>query len=98
MFLYPTKNSFPKSWSAALSWWEGVTGRDEQRMTGIYTKSINFHRATPDVKVIPAAQLKEAGTYSGQQQYRKMLDAYDHFGDNGKVINSYCIGEGNGKW
>lgn len=71
-------------------------------MTGIYTKSINFHRAIPDVKVIPAAQLKEGafskGTYSGQQYYRKTLDAYDHFGDNGKVIDSYCIAEGNGKW
>lgn len=36
------------------------------------------------MKVNPDAQLKQADTYIQQQRYKKMLEADNHFSDNGK--------------
>lgn len=67
---------------------------DEQRKLGLCANSIYStvvyipSRVTEDVKVIPAAQINQAGIYIGQHQYRKMLEADNHFNDNGKAIHA----------
>lgn len=44
----------------------------------------NPSRVSQSMKVIPAAQPKQAGTYFGHQWYRKMLPVEDHFSDASK--------------
>lgn len=59
--------------------------------------SIYSEWVTQGLKVIPATQLKRAGSCIGQRQYRKVLEVDGHFCDNDKGTKSYCVGEGNNK-
>lgn len=52
-------------WVASLWQVEGCFWMDEQRILGVYIPS----KVTQGIKIIPAAQLKQAGLYVGQQWY-----------------------------
>lgn len=45
----------------------------------MYPKSIQSHQGHLRHECHPATQLKQQGTYIGQQQYRKKLEMGDHF-------------------
>lgn len=70
---------------------EDIPGRDE------YFPRVNtLSRVTQGMKVISTAQLKQAGTSTEQQQYRKILEADVHSSENGKPIHSCYVGEESG--
>lgn len=54
-------------------------------------------RITEGIKVVPVAQVKQAGIYSWQQQNRTILELDDPFIDPSKGIISHCVEEYNGK-
>lgn len=57
-----------------------VPGKNEQIKPRVHDKKIHSSsRTIQDFKFIPAVHLKQAGTYTEQQQYGKMLEEEDSY-------------------
>lgn len=65
----------------------GMSKEYWKRMSKVYISS----KVTQLVKVIPASQLQQAGTYIEWQQYRAILESENHFSDNDKGIISHYV-------
>lgn len=60
-----------------------------------HTQNLLLQQVIQKMKVISAAQLKQAGKYFGQQRFKDMLEAGDYYSINNNDIISYPAGKSN---
>lgn len=82
------KHKFPAPTVTASSRWRSVFLENMSKKCQEYmTKKIyNSSRTIQYLKLIPTVHIKQTGTYTEQQQYRKILEEKDHFRDSHKGI------------